>query len=344
MRALSSRCVTYFDGLRALLAQIVVVGHGFGFFFGYWNGFFPLKAPYIQSVAVTGFFFVSGFLICRSVMANIRYKNSNYARYYADRISRIYCTLIPCLLFVGCVDYLFYSIHPDFDLGNNLSPSILLHNLSLIPSMPFGTMRPIWSLMFEWWIYIVFGGIVFFRKNRVAGAFCICIGAYYTFYINAKGEAGHLEYIWLLGALGAVFFDNATQVKHSKHIALLSISAAIFVYLITLDAYNLIAGTLLSLALIFFAASTNKSNTKANVKVSRSLEFLAGYSFTLFLTHYTVLYWLQKSGFSGLYGLLISWLASNLIALIIARHTEKHHKAVSDKILQLRDIKSKKLT
>ncbi|WP_421527616.1 acyltransferase family protein [Pseudomonas brenneri] len=104
---LSPRCITYFDCLRFLLAQTVVVGHGFGFFFNYWGGFFPSKAPYIQSIAVVGFFFVSGFLICRSALANIKYKDGNYARYYVDRLSRVYTTLVPCLIFVFLVDLFF---------------------------------------------------------------------------------------------------------------------------------------------------------------------------------------------------------------------------------------------
>lgn len=100
-RPLSEKCITFFDFLRFSLAHIVLVGHGIGFFYGYWGGFFPNQVPYPQQIAVVGFFLVSGFLICRSVMANLKYKGADAARYFSDRFSRTYTTLIPSLLFVS---------------------------------------------------------------------------------------------------------------------------------------------------------------------------------------------------------------------------------------------------
>ncbi|MEW5715693.1 acyltransferase [Pseudomonas sp. SB113] len=333
MSPLSSRCVTYFDCLRFLLAQVVVIGHGFGFFFGYWGGFFPSKAPYIQSVAVVGFFFVSGFLICRSAMANIRHKGGDYMRYYVDRLSRVYVTLIPCLIFVFLVDLLFSFQFSDFELGVNLTFSTFFKNLLLIPSMPFGTMRPIWSLMFEWWIYILFGGIVFFRKNWIFSAICIGIGGYYTFRVNAKGEAGHLELIWMAGAVASLVFERIRKYEYSRYIAWASLSFAIIIYFLTCDAYNIFAGLLFSSGLLFIAVHFNGSEVSFDSRVSWCFNKLAGYSFTLFLTHYTVLYWLHKMGASGAVGLFLAFVLANIIAFIIASVTENYHKHVSAKAL-----------
>lgn len=103
--SLSPDAVIFFDGLRFFLALIVVIGHGFGFFFDYWDGFFPNKFPYIQSIAVVGFFFVSGFLISISVLAKTKNNDGSFRSYMVDRFARIYCTLIPCILFVAIVDY-----------------------------------------------------------------------------------------------------------------------------------------------------------------------------------------------------------------------------------------------
>ncbi|NMX92973.1 acyltransferase family protein [Pseudomonas sp. WS 5027] len=335
MSPLSPRCITYFDCLRFLLAQTVVVGHGFGFFFGYWGGFFPSKAPYIQSIAVVGFFFVSGFLICRSAVANIKYKGGDYVRYYVDRLSRVYTTLAPCLIFVFLVDLFFSYQVSDFELGNNLTISTFFKNLLLLPSMPFGTMRPIWSLMFEWWIYILFGGVVFFRKNWIFSAICIGVGGYYTFKVNAKGEAGHLEVIWMAGAIASVIFESIGRYAYSRYAAWVSLSFATVIYLLTRDAYNIFAGLLFSCGLLFIAISFNCNNAIISSKVSWCFNRLAGYSFTLFLTHYTVLYWLQKMGFSGLGGLFLALILANITAFFIASFTEDHHKSVSSKILNV---------
>src|SRR5207237_641103 len=37
---------------------------------------------------------------------------------------------------------------------------------------PFGSARPFWTISIEWWIYMLFGGVMFFcvrRRGRVAG-------------------------------------------------------------------------------------------------------------------------------------------------------------------------------
>ena len=57
--------------------------------------------------------------------------------------------------------------------------------------------------------------------------------------------------------------------------------------------------------------------------------FLAEYSFTLFLTHYTVLSWVWRAGIHGVGGFLLSFFAANIIAVFIARYTEKYHKNIS---------------
>ncbi len=333
MTPLSSRCISYFDCLRFVLAQVVVVGHGFGFFFGYWNGFFPSKAPYIQSIAVVGFFFVSGFLICRSVIANIKYNNATLLSYLVDRFSRIYITLIPCLLFVFLIDYYFSQQFSNFELSSNLTFETLIKNFLLIPSVPYGTLRPIWSLMFEWWIYILFGGLVFFRKNLIFSGVCIGLGAYYTFKYNARGEAGHLEIIWMTGAIAAASFDRIRQYEYSRCLACISLLIATFIYLLTCDAYNIFAGLFFSCGLLFIGVSFNRDDLIVPPRISEYLNKLAGYSFTLFLTHYTVLYWLEKHSFSGMQGFIVAFFLANTVAYLIASVTEKHHKTISRKIL-----------
>lgn len=331
VKPLSTKCVTYFDCIRFFLAQIVVIGHGFGFYFGYWNGFFPSKAPYIQSIAVVGFFFVSGFLICRSVLANIEYKGRDTARYFIDRAARIYTTLVPCLLFVWLVDYACSLTLQNSTYGDSLTLGTFLKNLSLIPSMPLGTMRPIWSLMFEWWLYVLFGGIIFFRKTPIFAGICICLGAYYTFRVNAKGEAGHLELIWFLGAASAFLLEKMPTASSARYklIGFAVLLASSVVYLKTLNAYNLWAGSLFSIGLLLLAMGYNADNSPSPPKTAHTFSLLAGYSFTLFLTHYTVLYWIQKSGYTGVQGFAISFIASNIIAYAIAYNTERHHKVIA---------------
>lgn len=327
--ALAPGTVTFFDGLRFLLASIVVIGHGFGYFFGYWGGFFPSRFPYLQSIAVVGFFFVSGFLISNSVISKLSYGSINLMSYLIDRFSRIYSTLIPCLLFVLLVDSTFLRIFPGYDFAGSLTPEVFGNNALLIPGLPLGSMRPIWSLMFEWWMYILFGGLVLFAKNKVVSTFAIALGVYYTFFVNGKGEGGQLGIIWACGAISAIYYHRVSQTAFNKLLAsAFFFAAATAVYADTLNPYNLYAGALLCVGLLMLSVHAGYGSAGANNKAVL-YRYLAGYSYTLFLTHYTVLYWIQKAGISGVRGFVLSFFLANLVALMIARYTERHHKAVS---------------
>jgi len=328
-RLLSSNAVVFFDGLRFFLASIVVIGHGFGFFFNYWDGFFPNQLPYIQSIAVVGFFFVSGFLITISVLIRIKKNNATFLSYAIDRFARIYCTLIPCLLFVVIVDYAAYKIYPNYEFSENLNLLTFVKNIFLIPSMPFGSVRPIWSLMFEWWIYVLFGGIVFFNKNKLIGFFAIFFGAYYTFFVNGKGEAGQIAVIWIVGAISAYFYkDICAKYFNKKLYSSLFFIAAVLIYLTTLNAYNLFAGSFLSIGLLLLAAHKNSQYISTHKK-STIYQFFAGYSFTLFLIHYTVLSWIWRAGLRGIEGFALSIIVANVVSIFIARYTENNHKNLS---------------
>lgn len=210
--------------------------------------------------------------------------------------------------------------------------------------MPFGSMRPIWSLMFEWWIYVLFGGLVFFKKSKVLGMIAIVSGAYYTFFVNGKGEAGQLGIIWMVGAISAVYFENISHARFNKKVVsvLLLISAAVL-YAVTLNAYDLYVGSLFSVGLLFLAAHGNGRSTRPTKK-SIAYRFLAGYSFTLFLTHYTVLSWVWRAGIHGISGFLLSIVAANIIAIVIAKYTEKHHKNLSKWINEILYVKCKAAT
>lgn len=335
MRPLSEKCITFFDFLRFSLAQIVLVGHGVGIFYGYWGGFFPEQVPYPQQIAVVGFFMVSGFLISRSVMANFKYKGADATRYFVDRFARIYTTLVPALVFVYLVDSLFGRFFPDAELLVYVNLKTFFYNLLLIPSMPLGTMRPIWSLMFEWWIYILFGGLVFFRKRWILCLVCILFGAKYTFTVNSQGEAGHLELIWLAGAMSAYWFDRLTRFTNNSRIAWMTSLTAGAIYLYTKDAYHLLAGLIFSAGLVALAARLNADERPVRAAKKHRYATLAGYSFTLFLTHYTILYWIQKAIGSNTLGFVLSMALSNLLAFLIAWGTERHHKTVSEYLLGL---------
>ena len=316
------------DLIRYFLAVIVVVGHALGFFLGYFDGFFPRVFPHPQSIAVVCFFYLSGFLIVGSQIRQSDRSEGDLKKYLFDRITRVYVTLVPSLFFVVVVDLLMRNIYNiDVDLvQNNVSINIFFDNLLLIPSMPFGTMRPIWSLMYEWWIYLIFGGIYFFKSNKFLALLLILTGGYYTLQVNASGEAGHIWIIWAFGGLCAYLHKKIPWAHLNYYlvnlIALLSLTAAGWIYFISKNAYNLPAGILIA-TFIFLLSGKESDFLKLLIPFKGIATSGAGFSFTLFLTHYTVLtytrYFLSLDGWAGF---TVGILISNLVAFSIAFLTE----------------------
>jgi peptidoglycan/LPS O-acetylase OafA/YrhL len=326
----------FLDIVRLFLAIVVVIGHSFGFFLNYFDGFFPNYFPHPQSIAVVCFFYLSGFLIVGSQINQKNNGQANLYKYLFDRGVRIYTTLIPSLLFVAVADYFINkSSLVKIDLISNFATiDIFLKNLLLLPSMPFGTMRPIWSLMYEWWIYLLFGGFFFLKTNKISAAILIVIGAHYTFGVNAAGESGHIWIVWLLGGFCAYFHQKTPEQFWMRHklgldvLASLLLVAALLMFFLAKSAYYLPAGISLSLFIFFVTIRTHKKLSHLNVRLVR---VLAGMSFTLFITHYTVLTFAKEVvGLSGWLGLWVGFLLSTLAAFVIAYFTELRLKIIKN--------------
>lgn len=316
------------DLIRYFLAAVVVIGHGFGFFLGYFDGFFPRVFPHPQSIAVVCFFYLSGFLIVGSQIRQSDRAEGSLGKYLLDRTTRVYVTLIPSLIFVVAVDLSLQKLSAaNVELVTNYaSLKIFIDNLFLIPSMPYGTMRPIWSLMYEWWIYLLFGGLYYLKSNRVSALLLILAGAYYTLKVNASGEAGHIWIIWALGGVCAHLQQKISWKDLNRHaldaLALLLLIAAGWLYFISKSAYNLPAGIFLALFLFIF---TNKVSRflRLLLPLREVAKKIAGFSFTLFLTHYTILiYTNELLRLDGWAGLIAGFAISNLVAASIAFFSE----------------------
>lgn len=325
---LSQSQSTLLDLSRYFLAAVVVIGHSFGFFLGYFDGFFPRVFPHPQSIAVVCFFYLSGFLIVGSQIRQSEKTENSLGKYLFDRAARVYLTLIPSLIFVAVVDLFIQKTSlANIELvTNHTSLSIFLDNLFLIPSMPYGTMRPIWSLMYEWWIYLLFGGLYYLKSNRVLAVLLILAGVYYTLMVNASGEAGHIWIIWALGGVCAYLQKKISWKDLNRHaldvLSLLLLISAGWFYFISKNAYNLPAGIFLALFLFIF---TNKTSSFLQLLLPLRVlaKNLAGFSFTLFLTHYTVLTYTKEClKLDGWAGLTVGFLMSSLVAYLLALFTE----------------------
>ena len=167
-KALTNTATVYLDVIRILASQMVVFGHGFRF-----NGIFPFMGPptfpYLQKMAVVIFFFLSGFLITTSVFKKTKKGEFSFLEYFCERFGRIYSAVIPCLLLILIFDLFFQTIMPNqYGYYESFNIKTFLGNLFMLQGYPhlfqiasFGSALPLWTLANEWWIYMLFGLLIF---------------------------------------------------------------------------------------------------------------------------------------------------------------------------------------
>ena len=148
---------------------MVLIGHAFSFNFGFH------LIGYMASFGVLIFFFISGYLIAGSAQRT-RASGNGFKQYFIDRFARIYSAFIPSLILIAAIDLYYvsafgwqehvnaatitvrYFISNLFMLQNSPAMNGLMNDF-VLGSKQFGSGRPLWTLSFEWWLYMSFGMI-----------------------------------------------------------------------------------------------------------------------------------------------------------------------------------------
>jgi peptidoglycan/LPS O-acetylase OafA/YrhL len=170
----------------------------------------------------------------------------------------------------------------------------------------FGSGRPFWTVAIEWWIYLGFGYLVFriirHRRLGLREVGVLSVLGIVPLY-NAMAGVGHcLTFVWALGAGVALLRHRltalsrlATRSQASRcwaGLALVSLAALCGHVLATgLQVYELQFAILTGCVLfsVFFLLGTFRQSPPGIV--ARAFDRLAGYSYSLYLTHFTVLTW-----------------------------------------------------
>lgn len=346
---------------RALASQAVVVGHAASFF-----NVLPLTRPphffYIQNLGVIFFFFLSGFIITYSCHIKTSTGRYSFEEFIFDRLFRLQIVVIPVLFFIFITDYFFLNIigisgeyakniNIQSFFGNILFlqdyPKEILHRIfgvHLFSAPMFGTGRPLWTLAIEFWIYVFFGYIVLNKNKRITlfslSSILFAISVPVVLYNANFGRGSGLSFIWFYGALAMLYFKSREEYSKTHPALILGLIVCLIfsAYDIAHGNFtgysfqtNVIFGTILLLLITLF------SNVKINLwnrETKRIIDFSASYSFTLYLTHYTILDWLYRIYsvkqekpllffFSGI-------IISNIISIFIAYYTEMKYKSIRD--------------
>jgi peptidoglycan/LPS O-acetylase OafA/YrhL len=340
------------DLLRAIAAQMVCIGHGIVFFVPQMRA---THLPVMQTVGVLLFFILSGFLISATLIERSRDPAYGFLQYLTERFARIYSGLVPALLFVALVDAIagqFVNLQmPATSYGWQTFLANLLmmegyrgafDHLDMMQWPPFGTATPLWTLVIEWHIYL-FVGAVFFMGGRpktipflipVAVLFGQIPGHYLFGAMQSDGLGKSLFLLWLGGGY---LFLIARKVRPPYWIAVAIAAIALIAYLAAVRAHTEYRPSTYPLLLLFvFGVVTASQQTRiiTSPRAVTAIRFIAGYSFTLYLIHHTLMWtafqlW-PRSGWLVFVALV---LLSNIVAATMALTTEMRHKQLAALLL-----------
>ena len=370
---LSPRMSSVLDLTRWLAAELVVISHVRALMFVSWHDIPPSEQnPVVKSLFVASalghqsviiFFVLSGFLVGGSVVADLRLNRFSPARYFVNRISRLYVVLLPALALGWALDRIgiryfqetgvythsspYELLTLNYDVGTRMSARVALANainLQTIFVPTLGSNGPLWSLANEFWYYALFPALLlpFTSRQlwrRVAWA-SVALGVAWLTYPTI------LIYvlIWLLGV--AVRFVPRVPVPRPLIVVPAMFAAAVAgVRVVASGApsrYAFLADLALGLVFVVFLLRTMYERRTDPLVGARFHERLAAFSYSLYLLHFPFVLlacvWLQSnwglglaqraSGATPFLVMAALFVAANVYAWLVSRVTERHTAAV----------------
>ena len=232
-----------------------------------------------------------------------------------------------------------------------------------LPSVtPFGFNGLLWTLAVEWWIYMVFGWIAIGslallgkrkRSNAYKVLFLAVAVALSLILAGLMQEFSSVIIVWFFNALAMLAVSSETvRSKLSARIAagvmvllfFLALAGAVFgayaAFAWTGQYYDVFLGLALSAFVLVGVGFLNRdgigriSSFMLNSRVANWVALGAGFSYTLFLTHYPIIIFLNGLSLTIDRFLMLPaiLLITNLAAFSIAYFTEKRHKDLANAI------------
>lgn len=317
----------FFDLARGIAAQLVLVGHTLS------AGGYGLKIT-IQDIGVVIFFLVSGFLVTYSVLN--KSQSYHFRDYFTDRATRVLVPYFPALAFIFLCGYIFNLAGP-LDLKTLIANVFLLQDfpiyryLSFVPEFErYGTGRPLWSVAMEFWFYMGFSIIFFWNRFPLWAFIPAGIG---LFVISFGLTVGMLPFTWMFGAMTAFYFLKTKKVSLSLMLFIAAISIILIIYrwkIVHGEFYDLSLNLLIGIVFFCCVELMRDVNFSRVYKLNLQAvaKWLGNISYSLYLTHYTVLTIIQ-SDFYFLPRELLVILIANLVGLIFFFTFERHHKKIA---------------
>jgi peptidoglycan/LPS O-acetylase OafA/YrhL len=310
--AMSDMASAYLDALRAAGANLVIASHVLALYFG-------IEDRYaLGNLGVAVFFLLSGFLIMQSMLNWLNKPEPRLPGFIADRVARIMTPYVPALVLIALANLVVIDSNHGLGGGQNTGVIAFLGNLFLLQDhavfqglefvgidfawrvRSYNSAEPFWTVAIEMWIYVSMG-LFFFcvlkreKIDRPLGFALAAIALPVLIWNAAAGGGRSLSLVWLLGAIAGYLFhlwrannyanirSVATTVGLFGAIALIGRAGKIGFHPFDFQTATLMAMIMFGvLALMMCVKSTSAA-------LRGSVNFLASYSYSLYLIHNTVL-------------------------------------------------------
>jgi len=389
MNELSQEASVFLNLVRFAACEMVVVGH---FLTKYQPTFgeptFKVGSS-LGGVAVFLFFALSGLRICYSLANKLRTPEYRFRDYFVDRFSRIYSGLVPAL-FIGAViaAAIYVTNYAYFEYLSSMqsAPSPLTFGMTLgmlerfpvaffdsllkplgltfpLPSVtPFGFNGVLWTLVVEWWVYMVFGWLIIGalsltgRRKRgiIYKAVFFAVAVILSLVLlGLLEEFSSFIIVWFAGAVMMLSIGNEAIRQKIANPYATKILSALLVLALAVTAFRIYtafglgsqyfdatAGLLVSVCLFLAVLLLNVNPAKHFSKLILDRRIVnwvtagAGFSYTLFLTHYPIIIFLSGLNLPIDRALMFLpiLLATNSIAFALSYFTEKRHRTLANAI------------
>jgi peptidoglycan/LPS O-acetylase OafA/YrhL len=280
--------------------------------------------------AVIVFFTLSGFFIGTSVVGTGRNGTWSWSQYTLRRLTRLYVVLLPALLLTAAWDSLgvtLFGLDGIYggrlgapwlrlpDVAQSLDATVLLGNLAFLQDLavvPFGSNGPLWSLSYEFWAYCTFPLLFRAAIGNAVTPIRVLSALAGTAAVVLLGGAFRLYFsIWVLGAIVAIGWNVRQFATKSPLVG--ALAAGLFTMAVfvgsqgklrrpSIEDFALGAATAVFIAGRLAVAAgeldENRNSERAGDDVwsraySRYGAVLAGFSYTLYATHYPVVTFFQ---------------------------------------------------
>lgn len=309
--AMSGMASAYLDALRAAGANLVIASHVLALYFG-------IRDPYaLGNLGVAVFFLLSGFLIMQSMLNWLNRPEPRLPGFIADRVARIMTPYVPALVLIALANVAL--IESNHSLGGRntglltfLGNFLLLQDHAVFQGLEFAgidfawrirsynSAEPFWTVAIEMWIYVSMG-LFFFcllkreKIDRLLGFALAAVALPVMAWNAAAGGGKSLSLIWLLGAIAGYLFhlwrangyanirSVATAVAALGTVALIGRAGKIGFH-----PFDFQTATLMAM-IMFGVLALMMCIERTPAAVRGSVNFLASYSYSLYLIHNTVL-------------------------------------------------------